>query len=239
MAKKPQLRRYVIMASEGFQNAVLTKPEYQPSSGVVALTASPMALRANSNPQMRVLDTIQDNGPKLVEMPAESELSLRLERPGPEDRSGGILPSAVDTVQSAQASGQENDGQEGYRGQRGEENGGKYRRRRVGLHGNDNRRRRRQGSARRAGRGVHRLRRTRGRTRHDRRERAPAAEHRPLAQAGAGLCLFPRGLLGQFFHGNHRREARHDQARAYQGHRPGPPAHAALQVVADRPAARA
>ena len=82
MAKKPQLRRYVIMASEGFQNAVLTKPEYQPSSGVVALTARPMALRANSNPQMRVLDTIQDNGPKLVEMPAESELSLRLSDPG-------------------------------------------------------------------------------------------------------------------------------------------------------------
>src|SRR5258707_9467178 len=80
-AKKQTLRRYVIMASEGFQNAVLTAQTFRPSSTAVALTARATSVSAAS-PQMRVIDTIHENGPKLVEMPPEAELSLRLSVPG-------------------------------------------------------------------------------------------------------------------------------------------------------------
>jgi subtilisin len=79
MATK-SLRRYIIMSDSGFLNPVLFKKTFQPSGARVALAARPEATIAE--PQMQVLDSIHEDGPKLVEMPAEGELSLRLSMPG-------------------------------------------------------------------------------------------------------------------------------------------------------------
>ena len=78
--KKSDMRRYIVMASEGFQNPLLTANEFRPSTHVVALAAR--AVVPEESTQMRVLDTIHENGPKLVEMSPEGELSLRLSTPG-------------------------------------------------------------------------------------------------------------------------------------------------------------
>jgi subtilisin len=79
-SKKEALRRYIIMPSDGFQDAVLTAANFQPANAAVGVTAR--AASVVPAPKMRVLDTISENGPKLVEMPPESELSLRLSTPG-------------------------------------------------------------------------------------------------------------------------------------------------------------
>jgi subtilisin len=74
----PSLRRYVIMSKQGFDNAALKTSALEPASQPVALAARAKGLKG---PSMRVLDSIGDDGPKLVEMPAEGELSLRLSNP--------------------------------------------------------------------------------------------------------------------------------------------------------------
>lgn len=80
MAAKPQnLRRYIVMSADGFQ-APLNEATFTLSNATVALAARAEAVIPA--PQMRVLDSIGENGPKLVEMPAEGELSLRLSMPG-------------------------------------------------------------------------------------------------------------------------------------------------------------
>lgn len=79
--KQPQMRRYIIMAAEGFQDSRLLAPTLQLSGQRIALAARARSI-SPSSPQMRVLDSIRENGPKLVEMPAEAELSLRLSVPG-------------------------------------------------------------------------------------------------------------------------------------------------------------
>src|SRR5215207_741751 len=76
---KQNLRRYIIMSSEGFLNASLTAAPFAPSNKMIAVTPRAAAV---SMPQMRVLDSLRENGPKLVEMPPEGELSLRLAMPG-------------------------------------------------------------------------------------------------------------------------------------------------------------
>jgi subtilisin len=75
--KKPQ--RYIIMSPAGFTDPALFQASFRPSTG-----ARPLAARAAASftPQMRVLDAIHEDGPKLVEMPPEGELSLRLQMPG-------------------------------------------------------------------------------------------------------------------------------------------------------------
>src|SRR5260370_4995221 len=77
--KKQNLRRYIIMSSEGYLGASLTADNFKPSANMVAVAPRPEAVTA---PQMRVLDSLHENGPKLVEMPPEGELSLRLSVPG-------------------------------------------------------------------------------------------------------------------------------------------------------------
>lgn len=77
--KKQNLRRYIIMSSEGYLGPSLAVANFKPSAGMVALAPRPEAVTA---PQMRVLDSLHENGPKLVEMPPEGELSLRLSVPG-------------------------------------------------------------------------------------------------------------------------------------------------------------
>ncbi len=72
-------RRYIIMPTEGFQDAALNTATLQPSANLVMVAARP-AVR--SAPKMKVLDSIHENGPKLVEMAPETELSLRLSVPG-------------------------------------------------------------------------------------------------------------------------------------------------------------
>jgi subtilisin len=72
------LRRYVIMPKEGFENAALKASTLIPTVQPVALTAR---VKGVKSPSMRVLDSIGDTGPKLVEMPAEGELSFRLSNP--------------------------------------------------------------------------------------------------------------------------------------------------------------
>ena len=79
--KKQALRRYIIMSpdlNEGAPGASLEG--FRPSANLVAV--APRAEAAIAAPQMRVLDQLRDNGAKLVEMPAEGELSLRLSVPG-------------------------------------------------------------------------------------------------------------------------------------------------------------
>jgi subtilisin len=78
MARKPRIRRYIIMPKQGFDHPELSAARLTPSSRPVALTAR---AAATTSPAMRVLDSISDTGPKLVEMPAEGELSLRLSNP--------------------------------------------------------------------------------------------------------------------------------------------------------------
>jgi subtilisin len=76
---KQNLRRYIIMSSEGYLGASLTADNFKPSANMVAVAPRSEAVTA---PQMRVLDSLHENGPKLVEMPPEGELSLRLSVPG-------------------------------------------------------------------------------------------------------------------------------------------------------------
>jgi subtilisin len=78
--KKQNLRRYIIMSKEGFLADKLAAASLQPSANTVAVAARAQAVIAA--PQMRVLEALHENGPKLVEMPPEGELSLRLSTPG-------------------------------------------------------------------------------------------------------------------------------------------------------------
>ena len=74
------VRRYIIMSNEGFLDDLLRSNELVPSVktvNVIARTASVAAA-----PKMQVLDSLHENGPKLVEMSPEAELSLRLSKPG-------------------------------------------------------------------------------------------------------------------------------------------------------------
>jgi subtilisin len=78
-SKKEKPSRYIIMPIEGFQHSVLLNAIFKPSSHAVMVAAR---ATATIRPQMRVLDSIHENGPKLVEMPPEGELSLRLAMAG-------------------------------------------------------------------------------------------------------------------------------------------------------------
>jgi subtilisin len=78
--KDQNLRRYIIMSSSGYLDASLTSTSLRPSTNMVAVSARAEAV--TPAPQMRVLDALHENGPKLVEMSAEGELSLRLSVPG-------------------------------------------------------------------------------------------------------------------------------------------------------------
>jgi subtilisin len=72
------LRRYVIMPKQGFENVALESSTLMPAVQPIALTARVKGLKS---PSMRVLDSIGDTGPNLVEIPAEGELSFRLSNP--------------------------------------------------------------------------------------------------------------------------------------------------------------
>jgi hypothetical protein len=72
------MQRYIIMPRTGFDNPVLKTAALMPTAQPVAVKARAVA---TTTPKMRVLDSIGDDGPKLVEMSAEGELSLRLSRP--------------------------------------------------------------------------------------------------------------------------------------------------------------
>jgi subtilisin len=71
-------RRYVIMPKHGFSDPEL-KTVGMPGGLLVTVRARAQAL---GKPTMRVLDAIGPEGPRLVEMPPEGELSLRLSFPG-------------------------------------------------------------------------------------------------------------------------------------------------------------
>jgi subtilisin len=73
-----RLQRYILMPQEGLTSTLLTANEFQPSGRRVALAAR---RGVRTPPQMKVIDAINENGPKLVEMPPEGELSLRLAMP--------------------------------------------------------------------------------------------------------------------------------------------------------------
>jgi subtilisin len=72
------LRHYIIMPKEGFSHPKLQSNMLAPANRAVAVAARPAATTA---PKMRVLDSIHEDGPKLVQMTAEGELSLRLSNP--------------------------------------------------------------------------------------------------------------------------------------------------------------
>jgi subtilisin len=75
---KPNLQRYIVMPREGFDNPNLKAAALMLTGQPVALTAR---VAATTSPKMRVLDSIREDGPKLVEMSPEGELSLRLSMP--------------------------------------------------------------------------------------------------------------------------------------------------------------
>jgi subtilisin len=78
VATKSGVRRYVIMPKHGFEDSALAKATLAPSKQAVMLAARAEGLERSP---MRVLDGIGNNGPKLVEMSEEGELSLRLNNP--------------------------------------------------------------------------------------------------------------------------------------------------------------
>jgi subtilisin len=78
--KKLTLRRYILMNSNVSAGGSLANASLQPSANMVAV--KPRAEAVTPAPQMRVLDELHDGATKLVEMPAEGELSLRLSDPG-------------------------------------------------------------------------------------------------------------------------------------------------------------
>lgn len=88
--KQQTLRRYIIMSSEGYLGASLTADNFKPSASTVAVAPRAEAAAA---PQMRVLDSLHENGPKLVEMPPETQPAAQRARA--ENRAGGILSSPM------------------------------------------------------------------------------------------------------------------------------------------------
>jgi subtilisin len=76
--KKSKLQRYIVMPRTGFDSPELKTAALAPTAHPVAVTAR---AAATVTPKMRVLDSISEDGPKLVEMSAEGELSLRLSKP--------------------------------------------------------------------------------------------------------------------------------------------------------------
>jgi subtilisin len=80
MAANSEHRRYIIMPKQGFRNPALAAETFQPAGRAVTLTAR-AAAAGLGGPQMQVLDSIHVDGPKLVSMEPEAELSLRLSSP--------------------------------------------------------------------------------------------------------------------------------------------------------------
>lgn len=72
--------RYVLMPAEGFLAPELERAELVPARRAIAVAARAAAPRAR--PEVRILESIHENGPKLVELSPEGELSLRLSLPG-------------------------------------------------------------------------------------------------------------------------------------------------------------
>jgi subtilisin len=77
--KQENTRRYIVMSKDGFLAPPLESASLKPSQGTVTLAARERVL--TPAPQMRVLDSLSESGPKLVEMSPEGELSLRLSSP--------------------------------------------------------------------------------------------------------------------------------------------------------------
>ncbi|RXH05022.1 peptidase S8/S53 subtilisin kexin sedolisin [Bradyrhizobium guangzhouense] len=73
------LRRYIVMSKDSYLADPLNIASLQPSTGTIKLATR--ARVAAPAPKMRVLDSLHENGPKLVEMGPEGELSLRLSSP--------------------------------------------------------------------------------------------------------------------------------------------------------------
>src|SRR3954471_12067151 len=84
MAKKAKLRRYIIMDTGPLQATSAGSPMLADATFDIAPGGVPVAGRAEAPgiAKMTVIDSIDATGPRLVEMPAEGELSLRLSRPG-------------------------------------------------------------------------------------------------------------------------------------------------------------
>ncbi len=80
MAANPEHRRYIIMPKRGFRHPALAADTFKPAGRAVTL-AGRAATASLGKPQMQVLDSIHEDGPKLVSMPPEAELSLRLSDP--------------------------------------------------------------------------------------------------------------------------------------------------------------
>src|SRR5436309_1617150 len=77
--KKPALRRYILISSDAPAGAPFAAATFMSSANMIAVTPRPQAVSA---PQMRVLAELHGGASRLVEMPAEGELSLRISDPG-------------------------------------------------------------------------------------------------------------------------------------------------------------
>jgi subtilisin len=73
-------RRYVVLPATGFQSDGLAKATKLRTIGLVPISPND-GRSSDSATQMRVLDSMHEDGPKLIEMSPQAELNLRVEFP--------------------------------------------------------------------------------------------------------------------------------------------------------------
>ena len=76
-----QTRKYIILPEYGYTSDILAQTAKLSTAGSVAVAARPMRVGAGQD-EITVLDSLHDDGPKLVEMSPQAELDLRAEVPG-------------------------------------------------------------------------------------------------------------------------------------------------------------
>jgi len=74
-------RRYIVLPDHGYTSDILADTPKLRATGNVAIAARPAQV-GDGPAEMTVLDSLHENGPKLVEMSPQAELDLRAEVPG-------------------------------------------------------------------------------------------------------------------------------------------------------------
>jgi len=74
-------RKYVVLPEFGFTNPLLSKSRVLQQTGVVRLAAGPWRTD-DAATTIRIIDSLRENGPKLVEMTPAAELNLRQQQAG-------------------------------------------------------------------------------------------------------------------------------------------------------------
>ena len=77
---EPGTSQFIVLPPVGLQHAMMTTPLLLPSGRVRALSFGPG--KGAKRPAIRVLDSVHENGAKLIEMNGEAAQALRAEQPG-------------------------------------------------------------------------------------------------------------------------------------------------------------